>query len=74
MNLPSTLKDHLTGIIKEAQSPELHHLLWHLSFLKFCIANWRYYINFLEESSQQIVSRQKHFASQLSNSFSRQKQ
>ena len=55
INLPKTLKDHLRATMKASGTQEHHIALLHMSFFKFCVANWRPYINFLDASCQQIV-------------------
>lgn len=53
VNLPTPLKEHVTETMKDAGNCD--HTFWHLSFFKFCIANWRQYINFLDDRCQKIV-------------------
>lgn len=54
ISLPVSIREHLKQLLDENE--DYHHVLWHLDILVSTEKNWRWYINFLEDSQQKIVS------------------
>jgi hypothetical protein len=54
ISLPVSIREHLKQFLDENE--DYHHVLWHLDILISTEKNWRWYINFLEDSQQNIVS------------------
>ncbi|KAK4457375.1 hypothetical protein QBC42DRAFT_279268 [Cladorrhinum samala] len=57
VSIPPPMRDYMQHMLRESREQESkgHQILWHAHLVGAMLGNWRSYLNFLDETHQQIV-------------------